>query len=891
MTDIREGRAATAVREGRTDPSILRPLEPGGSELQILDDGTAVFDLGDEPDDEGDDHFENLATVIDESRLNEIAVELLDEIEVDKEARRKRDEQYSEGLRRTGLGDDAPGGAPFNGSSRATHPMLIEAITDYSARVCSELLPPEGPAKSAIIGTPTNEKMDRAERAARWINYQLTELMPSSYSEIEQGFSQEGLDGAFYLKLIVKDGQPDIEVAHIDMVHRPWNNGDFYKQPRITHEMPTDKWSFEENVASGLWRDVVDTVTSSATIDQTNADQSNDRIIGREQPTENIDDVRTVYETSKLLRLEGPDDELLPYIVTVDEQSRKILAIYRNWEEEDPNKQRLDFLIEFAFMPWRGGYPIGFTHMIGSLSGATSGALRALLDSALLATMPTGVKLKGGTTAGGQNIRPQPGSTVEIQGSLASDPDIRKTYMPLVFPQPSTTLFQLMGFLVDAGRGVVRTSFDEFNKMNGEMPVGTANMMIEQGLKTFGSVFGRQHRAMRRFLKMLWYVNRKTVTDESVVDRFGELLVTRKDFEGPMTVVPVSDPRIFTDTQRMASAQMVASRSDAFVQKGLPSPYKVREVEINLMRAAKVPQPEQFLQDVQEPQRLNAAAENVAASNGMPIKAFAGQDHESHIAQHGAYMDSPLFGSNPVLALKCLPILLNHIGEHIALWYSDAMLLSTNAVLQQTFEDPRITVEALATVTDLEAQLDRLMAELTPEVMQHAQQEIGPAMEILKKAQELMKQLQPPQPMDPSAVAMADVKRQEAADKAAAEQKKAENDRKAQETQQRLALDSQDDAARLALDERKADDAREASERKDLIAAAGIEATKSGQDVQLETSLDGNNTQLTIAREGHETQLELQDRKGEIDLEKADRAAEAAEKAAKNKPASSPAKK
>lgn len=884
MSDIREGRAANAVREGRTDPSILQPSDPLGSELQIHEDGTATFDFGDEPEGEFDEHFANLAETLDEAVLNDIAITLLDEITVDKEARQKRDQQYTEGLRRTGLGDDAPGGAPFNGASRATHPMLTEAVIDYQSRVCSELLPPEGPVKSSVIGIPTSEKVDRGERTARYMNYQLTEIMSSAYSEIEQGFSQEGLDGAFYLKPVVKDGQPDVEVVHIDMVHRPWNDGDFYKQPRITHEMPTDRWTFEENIAAGLWRDVVDTVTSSDSIEQSDASQANDRIIGRDTPTQNIDEVRTVFETSKLLRLKGPEDDLLPYIVTVDEQSRKVLALYRNWDEDDANKQRLDFLIEFAFIPWRGGYPIGFTHMIGSLSGATSGALRALLDSALLATMPTGVKLKGGTTAGGQNIRPQPGSTVEVQGSLAQDPDIRKTYMPLEFPQPSSTLFQLLGFLVDAGRGVVRTSFDEFNKMSGEMPVGTANMMIEQGLKTFGSVFARQHRSLRRFLKMLWYINRKTVTNESVVDRFGELIVTKDDFAGPMTVIPVSDPRIFTDTQRMAAAQMVASRSDIFMQKGLPSPYKVREVEMNLMRAAKVPSPEQFLQDVQEPQRLNAASENVVASNGMPIKAFAGQDHEAHIAQHAAYMDSPLFGSNPTLAIKYLPIMLNHLGEHMALWYSDAMLLSTNAVLQETFQDPRITVEALQTINGLEAQLDRMMAELTPEVLQHAQEEIGPAMAAIQKAQELMKKLQPPQPMDPSAVAMADVERQKAADEKKAEREQQEQQRKADEVQGRQALEANKQQHDQQIEQQRLDDDRAADERRDMIEVAKIELGERGQDVTIETSRRNNDTQMMIADEGNRTQLELQDRRSDTELEKADKTTEAAVEAAKNRP-------
>lgn len=846
MSDIREGVSIDPHREPLATPgSHLRPEKPAGSELVLNDDGSATFyGEGDvEPFEEG--HFANLADGMDPRRLQIIAQDLLDAIEVDREARKPRDKIYQDGLRRCGLGDNIPGGAPFNGSSQAVVPMMTEAVADYAARVCSEMLPPEGPVKAATVGTPTNDKNSRAERVARYMNYQLTQEMPSFYSEVEAGFSQESLQGAFYLKPVVNDGQPDVEVVYGDMVHRPWNDGDFYKQVRITHEMLVDKWTFEENVASGLWLDVIETSATSDNIEQTQPSIANDRIIGRDLPTENIDDNRPVYETSTILRLDGPEDDLLPYIVTIDVDTRRIMAIYRNWDEDDADSKRLDFLIEFPFMPWRGGVPLGLAHMIGGLSGAASGALRALLDSALLATMPTGVKLKGGVTAGGQNIRPQPGQTVEVAGSLAQDPDIRKTYMQLEFPQPSTVLFQVLGMLIDLGRGVVRTTFDEFNKMNGEMPVGTANMMIEQGLKTFGSVFARQHRAMARFLRMIWYINKKTVSNEVVVDQFGELLVTKEDFQGPMTVVPVSDPRVFTDTQRMAGAQLAASRSDMYTQKGLPSPYKVRNVELNILRSAKVASPEQLLQDAPEPVQMNAAGENVAASQGMPIKAFPGQDHEAHIAQHAAYAQSPLFGGNPAMALKVLPPLIGHICEHLALWYDDAMKIAANQVLRATFKDQRITIEALQAVKGLEVQLDRMMAELTPDVMQHAQEQLAPVLEILAKAQQQVQELQPPMPGDPTVVAAQDVKRQEKADA-----KKAE-------------LEAEKEKNRAAADAKRIEDARVANERKDGIAAAKLLADKEtkdkAQDVTLTTSREGNQTQLEIAAQNNEVKVAVAD--------------------------------
>jgi hypothetical protein len=867
MSDIRDGMARERVIESG---ATLQAKTPPGSEITLEDDGTATFSFGEEEESpDGDDHWANLAETTEESRLSQIATDLLDAIEVDKQSRKERDNQYAEGIRRTGLGNDAPGGAPFNGASRAVHPMLLEAVVDYAGRVAEELLPSSGPVKPFLIGQPTNQKVERGERVARFMNYQLTQVMESFADEVEVGLSQQGLAGGFYLKPVVVNGKPDVVVRHIDQVHRPWGNGNFYSQPRITDEMTVSKWEFQENVKSGLWRDVLNPATSSDNISTTQAEQANDRAIGRTQPEDNIDEERIVFETSTMLSLDGEEDSK-PYIVTIDEQTRRVLSIYRNWDEGDLNLERLDFLIEFPFWPWRGGYPIGLAHMIGSLSGATSGALRAMLDAALLSTMQTGVKLKGGATAGGQNVRPQVGSTTEMQGTLAMD-DIRKTYMPLEFPPPSEVLFKLMGFLVDTGRGVIRTTFDEFNKMNGETPVGTANLMVEQGLKSYGAIFRRQHRAMGRFLKMLWRINGKIVQNEQIVDQFGELLVTKEDFTGPMCVQPVSDPRIFSDAQRQAQAMYMSGRIQALAEAG-PMIYKVTKVEAFGLKQMKVPDPEQFLNMPPEPQQLDAASENVASAMGMPLKAFPGQDHEAHIAQHGAFLSSPLFGSNPAMAMKCVPIIVGHLTEHLALWYADAMLLATDAVLQKTFNDPRITLQSLKTVKGLEAELDRLMAELTPDVLQHAQETLGPVMQVIGQAQELMKKLSPPQPMDPSIVAQQDVQRQQQKDQADVQLKAKDQDTKAQERQLSLQLKARGDeqdrqqaaqehAADVHLKTRDQDIRAEEGRRRDAISAENVDVSRERNDVTRETTEMNNQTQLEITDRDNETALEIADEK------------------------------
>lgn len=868
MADLRDGQAVDPYRETLSDPSsTLRPQKPAGSELVLNDDGTATFYDDAEQPAQDETHFDNLADTLDPGRLASIARDLLDAIEIDKDSRKPADSKYEEGLRRTGLGNDAPGGASFNGASRAVHPMLTEAMLDYSARVSEELLPAEGPAKANVIGPPTNDKLDRATRVARYMNYQITELMPSAYHEFEMGFTQEPLAGAFYTKLYDNDGRPDVMFVPRDRVHRPWSDGDFYSQSRITHEQLITRWDYEDNVAEGVWLDVLDPDTADDLIESSETSKANDRIIGRNDPMENVDEERTVYETSTRLRLRGDEDELLPYIVTIDERTEKVLAIYRNWEEDDINKLRLDFLIEWGFWPWRGG-PIGLGHMIGSISGAATGTLRALLDSALIATMPSGVKLKGGATSGGQNVRAQPGQTVEMQGTLAND-DIRKTYMQTPLPPPSPVLFQLLGFLVDSGRSVIRTTFDEFNQINGETPVGTANMMIDQGLKSFKAVFGRQHRSMNRFLRQLWQMNQKSVSNEQIIDQFGELVVTKEDFEGPMIVKPVSDPRVFSDMQRQAQAQLLSQSAVLDTQTNPQSPiYNRRAVELFKMKQYKVPDPEQFLIPSPEPKQMNAAAENVAASQGLPIKPFAGQDHEAHIGTHAAYIMSPIFGQNPALALKCLPILVGHLSDHIALWYADATLIAANGVLQHVFGDKRITLDALSTVKGLEVQLDRLIAELSPHIIQHADVSLKPLLEVIGQAQALLKKLSPPTPMDPSAVAMKDVERQQQADQTNAQQKGQELQQKGAATQGEQALAAkkhQDDTALKAhkqqTDAEKAEADRqlksEQDQRKDAIALAGQQVTERGQDVSADTAARAEDTKVAVAGEKSATDLQI----------------------------------
>lgn len=842
----------------RGGPAQLTDIQPTGSQIVLNDDGTAtVIDSDDAlmgPEAAG--HFDNLAEHLDDVRLASLCNDMLEAVEQDRESRNERDRQYEEGLNRTGMGSNIIGGANFPGASRAVHPLLLEAAIDFGGGVMNEMLPPDGPVKAAIIGDETDAKTERAKRVARYMNWQMTEQMASAYHEFEVGFTQCPLGGAFYTKGYQENGTPAVSFIAIDDVYRPWNDGDFYNQPRITHRQNVDRWTYRNNVAAGLWMDVVDTTGMGSDLpEQSQAEQANDRIIGRSQPAENVDGIREIYEISCVIPLVEDDDPLEPFLVTIDVEARKVLSIYRNWREGDAKKERLMFLIEWPFWPWRGGYPVGMTHMIGSLSGAATGTLRCLLDAGMLNTTQTGVRLKGGSTSGGQNITPRVTEITEIQGSLAQD-DIRKTFMPVEFNEPSPTLFQLLGFLVEAGRGVVRTTFDEYDKINGQTPVGTAQMFIEQGLKNFGSVHARLHRSMRLFLKWLYQLNRDTLTDQTIMDQLGELTVTAQDFQGPMQVIPVSDPRIFSDLQRKAMAQTIAQRATL-----MPMVYNVRATEAHFLRQYGVSNPDQFLIPNPIPTRANAVAENVLASGAAAIKAFPGQDHEAHIKLHMDYLRSPQFGSNPAIAVNFIPKMVTHLGEHIALWYSDAMLEAATSALRAQTGNPDITLDSFA-AEGVEVPLDRLMAALDSDVLELAQQKMAEVPDIIMEARDLMKSLAPPQPMDPSVVAAEDVQRQREADKMNAQAKivdlaerraarEQETELKAREqaanqqlkTRQQLATE-QESAMRLALDARRqAQEAEQAEE--DRVSREAIAAENN--ETKLEIAEGNNETTETVA--------------------------------------------
>jgi hypothetical protein len=648
-------------------------LEDSGEldeEVIELDDGSVIINYtATEGPMKNPEFYANLAEEMDEGTLQGLATEFLDLIEVDRESRKERDKQYEDGLRRTGLGKDAPGGATFDGASKVVHPVMAESCVDFAASSARELLPPEGIVKSHIRGEADRVRLETAERKANFLNWQLTEQVQEYRDEMEQLLTQLPLGGSQYLKwrYDYEQKRPTTEWIPIDNILLPYATTNFYTSARVTEVQDITEDVFKQRVDQGIYRDIDTTYISEIESDQmTQSQKANNKIEGKQEPTKNVDGVRRVYEITCFLRLDDDaetEGKRAPYILTIDDSTSKVLSLYRNWCYGDEKLEKLDWYVEFKFIPWRGAYAIGLPHLIGGLSAALTGALRALLDAAHINNSQTMLKLKGGRISG-QSDRIEPTQVLEIEGAPGVD-DVRKLAMPLPFNQPSNVLFQLLGWLTDAAKGVVTTSEEKIRDVNSNAPVGTTQALIEQGAKVFSSIHARLHRSQAKSLAILSRINHWYL--EEMSNESGEEIEIR-DFAYNNDIRPVSDPNIFSETQRLAQAQAILQ-----LAQGAPQMYNMREVHLRILRQLKVPNINDILPNPDGIKEANPALENVSMTMGRPAAAYPDQDHLAHIKVHLTFAMDPNYGSSPIIGPQFTPHLLEHLKQHITLHYLQTM--------------------------------------------------------------------------------------------------------------------------------------------------------------------------------------------------------------------------
>jgi len=835
------------------DGSADVDLSDDVSDVLEMPDGSAVVSMETTGPEESPDFYSNLAEEFDTFELNNLGMRYVGLLEKDKNAREERDKQYEEGIRRTGLGKDAPGGANFMGASKVVHPVMAEGCVDFASRAIKELFPPDGPVRTKIIGKVDELKQERAERKRDFLNWQITEQIEEFRDEQEQMLTQLPLGGSQYLKLWYDEDKkrPVIEFLPIDRMILPFAASNFYTAQRAAEVHEITEWEYDRRVSSGMYKDSGRINISGNEPEQTRSQKANDKIEGRKFQ-DNEDGLRKVFHIYTWLEMDDDTHskgEMAPYIMMVDEQSSEVIGLYRNWEEGDDTMTKLDWIIEFKFIPWRGVFAIGLPHLIGGLSAALTGSLRALLDSAHINNAATMLKLKGAKISG-QTQQIEVTQVAEIEGAPGVD-DIRKIAMPMPFNAPSEVLFKLLGWLDSAAKGVVTTSEEKIADVNANAPVGTTQALIEQGAAVYSAIHARLHQSQARLIKVLCRLNRWHFKEMRKGDMVADLEIEREDFERNTDVIPVSDPHIFSETQRMAQMQAVLARSDA-----KPDLYNAKAVEERFLKQIKIPNVSELLKDVPEPEQRTLADENAAMSMGHPSYAYIQQDHLAHIQGHLMFGMDPNFGGSPFIAPTFLPNAVEHIKQHMTLWYLNRMNgYVTNlrgGVPVDDYENPKLT-----------AMIDKLYATVGQHVALDSEQVFAQILPQLQQLQQALQQNKPQPQLPPDAQVVKDTAMAETQRKAAKDQQDMQlAQAKLQDSQQRAQAEMQAAQQKTQADmqanaQKAQQDAQAKMQGIDAASQAKMQDTQVDIQARERESLRDAQLQLQLAQMHDQTQIDI----------------------------------
>jgi hypothetical protein len=707
------------------DPNVIPFAEGAPADdlmVETLPDGDVL--IGDpELDDieESDSGFDaNLAEEIDARELSAKGAELVSYYENDEAARDEWKTRYKAGLKTL----DPDGGLDESEDERATrglsivvHPLIAEAATQFNAKAIAELYPSGGPIKSVIIGQPDEEIEEQGRRVREFMNYQITEEMPEYFPDLDQMLFHLPLVGQTFKKVwwdVNLDRQCSQFVKAEDFCVAP-DSKDLYTSPRYTHIIRMPKNEYNRYVQNGYYLQTTD--DGSEDIDPA------DSVIGEIEGVDeydNNDDVITLLEMHLYDLFDGIDGEemdeddqddnavALPYCITIDYDNQKIVSVRRNWREDDELKKRRDWFVSYKFLPGLGFYGFGLYHMIGGLGKAATGSLRALLDSAAFANMQGGFKLRGRVTGG--DLQVSPGEFVDLDSTVD---DVTKAIMPLPFKEPSGSLFNLLGFMVDAGQRFASTADLNVGDVNPNAPVGSTVALIEQGSKAFSAIHKRLHYAQGQEFKMLAALNAENLPEEFTFSRAGAAeTIYAADFDDRIDIVPVSDPNIFSTAQRIAQAQAVLQMAQA-----APQLHDMYEAYKRMYEAIRIQNIDEILKKPEEAVQMDCIDENMSVMYGKPIRAFIEQDHEAHIAVHMQFLQDPSLAGNPG-AKTMQPILIAHIAEHIALLYRLRMQAGVAMELPPLpdFKDPDFKFE------DVDPEQDRLISQRAAEVVRAAPQ-------------------------------------------------------------------------------------------------------------------------------------------------------------------------
>ena len=635
------------------------------------------------PDEEGgmeldvEDHEANLADALDEQQLNDVAMELSEAFDNDKDSRQDYDSIAEDGVTLLGLQDEQ-GGEPFPGACNATHPALTQAVVKFQAKAYKELFPTEGPVRTRIIGTQNPEKMEQANRVRHFMNYQTQLQMPEYGPELDRLLFYVGLYGSAFKKTYwdATLQRPRTQYVKAQDFYVDYYASDLETAERFTHTYSMSQNEIRKYQIAGMFRDTE--VLDSPMDGESNAEETANEAVGVTRPSMQKDRVE-MLEMHVNLDLPGFEDEngiALPYIVHMTDDNT-ILAIRRNWDQEDQAKKKKHFFTHFTMIPGLGFYGYGYLHLIGGLTKTATSSMRQLIDAGTFANLPGGFKAHGlRVLAPDEPIAP--GEWREVNSPAG---DLAKALQPLPFKEPSQTLFNLMQYVVNTAKEFADSSDHIVDNASNYGPVGTTMALLEQSSKMFSAVHKRLHSAQSKDLRILARLDHEYLPDMYPYEvAGGAQQVFKEDFNlKSIDVIPVSDPNMPSESHRIAKINAIMS-----IAQQQPASYNMEQIGMELFQAMGIDEPERYLKKKQQPISADPITENMAVMKGAPLQAKPEQNHDAHLVTHALILQNKTYQGNQ----QMMQLLTSHIQDHMALKYRQEMM--------QMIQDPQMQQALMA---------------------------------------------------------------------------------------------------------------------------------------------------------------------------------------------------
>jgi len=696
--------------QGETE---ITPMEDGGVEIN--------FEPGAFNQAQSENHYDNLAELLPEEILMPLGSELYQNYSDYKSSRQDWEQAYIKGLDLLGFKYEQKT-EPFQGASGATHPVLAEAVTQFQALAYKELLPAQGPVRTQTVGAPSPEKSSQAERVKEFMNYQLMDQMPEYETEFDQMLFYLPLSGSAFKKVYYDEllGRAVSKFVPADDLIVPYAATSLDDAESIIHRIKTSGNDLRKQQVGGFYRDIDLTPGYE---NETDLDKKEHELEGMRQ-TGKPEDVFTLLECHVNLDIEGfedrgPDGETtgikLPYIVTIEENSRQVLSIRRNYEIGDALRKKISYFVHFKFLPGLGFYGFGLIHMIGGLSRTATSALRSLLDAGTLSNLPAGFKQRGiRIRDDAQSIQPGEFRDVDAPGG-----NIRDAFMTLPFKEPSATLLQLMGVVVQAGQRFASIADMQVGEGNQQAAVGTTVALLERGSRTMSAIHKRLYVSLKNEFKLLARVFKLYLPQEYPYDVVGgQRVIKQADFDDKVDILPVADPNIFSQTQRISLAQ-----TELQLAQSNPQIHNLYAAYRNMYEALGVKNIDLILKKPQPPMPKDPSLEHIDALSSVPFQAFKGQDHRAHITAHMNFMSTNIAKNNPVINASLQKNIFEHISlmalEQVEMEFAqEIMQLQAMQQNPQAMQNPQMQQMVMQLNMKIESRKAVLIAEMMDEFLQ-----------------------------------------------------------------------------------------------------------------------------------------------------------------------------